>query len=670
MSFQWEKCEAIFPSEWTLTTDVKKTEHTQATQVKIIAEMQQKTIEEEEPLDCSIVDGDTGDGQSPKLFRCNICFQLLTTKQTFKTHYDSLHLGKKITCNFCSKVFTSSGYLKVHIRSVHLKKRDFICKFCPKAFSRKTILKVHENSVHLKNMVFKCSICPKAYHVYSRLKTHTRITHSMEDISYTSNPNVVVANRAPSTSASSSGFKGPSRFDTNRINWDSYSSLSPEAVRIGVQSEIEEFTMHPNSKTSISCRDDVNNSPLTIDKNTIHLKEEFNCKVSPMSNVVKKDKKRFKCSICSKGFDTQGRLKKHEDTAICKRKIFCCNICQKKFSTKFYLRNHRTCKDALNMNKSDAGNKEPDSKSLSKTDETVSIKKKFDDSILLNENGEKVVEIRKKNFKCDICFKGFDSRKRLMKHTESTICLRKVFSCKICLKKFSTKFYLKKHKLCKAASGSEIALNKTVTEEGNKQLSKENEVKREVRKTRYMCDICSKIFYSRRSLKRHEESKVCKRKIFGCNICSKKFSSKFYLKVHKPCNDSNKALNNNETSIRDQKAARELGSEKKKEGSKASLNLVKRETDSDDEIMVLYYQTYENKKDRVDDTKEILENKEESEEIKIEEDKNINDIQESENETVKLDKETLFTCHICKEVFQLRIKLTKHLKVKHSSSLN
>ena len=98
MSFQWEKCEAIFPSEWTLTTDVKKTEHTQATQVKIIAEMQQKTIEEEEPLDCSIVDGDTGDGQSPKLFRCNICFQLLTTKQTFKTHYDSLHLGKKITC--------------------------------------------------------------------------------------------------------------------------------------------------------------------------------------------------------------------------------------------------------------------------------------------------------------------------------------------------------------------------------------------------------------------------------------------------------------------------------------------------------------------------------------------------------------------------------------------
>ena len=86
--------------------------------------------------------------------------------------------------------------------------------------------------------------------------------------------------------------------------------------------------------------------------------------------------------------------------------------------------------------------------------------------------------------------------------------------------------------------------------------------------------------------------------------------------------------------------------------------------------MVLYYQTYENKKDRVDDTKEILENKEESEEIKIEEDKNINDIQESENETVKLDKETLFTCHICKEVFQLRIKLTKHLKVKNSSSLN
>ena len=59
-----------------------------------------------------------------KPFKCSICEATFTTKNTMKTHIDSIHDGKKLNasrvkCTICEKIFSSSSNIRTHISNKH-----------------------------------------------------------------------------------------------------------------------------------------------------------------------------------------------------------------------------------------------------------------------------------------------------------------------------------------------------------------------------------------------------------------------------------------------------------------------------------------------------------------------------------------------------------------------
>ena len=64
--------------------------------------------------------GNTG----KKKFKCSICESTFATKNTLKTHVDTIHDGKKlqttrVKCTTCEKIFSSSSNIRTHISNKH-----------------------------------------------------------------------------------------------------------------------------------------------------------------------------------------------------------------------------------------------------------------------------------------------------------------------------------------------------------------------------------------------------------------------------------------------------------------------------------------------------------------------------------------------------------------------
>ena len=74
-------------------------------------------------LTCTDSDCDYTPGKK-KPFKCSICEATFTTKNTMKTHIDSIHDGKKLNtsrvkCTICEKIFSSSSNIRTHISNKH-----------------------------------------------------------------------------------------------------------------------------------------------------------------------------------------------------------------------------------------------------------------------------------------------------------------------------------------------------------------------------------------------------------------------------------------------------------------------------------------------------------------------------------------------------------------------
>ena len=118
-------------------------------------------------------------------------------------------------------------------------------------------------------------------------------------------------------------------------------------------------------------------------------------------------------------------------------------------------------------------------------------------------------------YSCDLCGKSFKQTKDVKKHKEGVHTKERPFSCTLCDNTYKQKFRLTEH------MNQKHSMNST--------------------KTTYPCNLCNKIFVTKRSLKRHSEVHVEKRLSFKCDICGKSFKQQPTLMEHLNTHTSDKS---------------------------------------------------------------------------------------------------------------------------------
>ncbi|KAK3606063.1 hypothetical protein CHS0354_006408 [Potamilus streckersoni] len=181
------------------------------------------------------------------------------------------------------------------------------------------------------------------------------------------------------------------------------------------------------------------------------------------------DDRAFKCPQCSKGFSRSSELERHINIHSNNRQ-FVCDICQQSFIQKGHLMTHK-----------------------------------------LTHTGEKP-------YKCRYCNQGFTtgSNRKIheLKHSGVTS-----YECTICKKSFHHRAAWMTHRVSHTKL---LQVSK---------IEEANDVMKEDVESKFICDICGKVYQSNSGLKlhmdRHQEEKP-----FSCNICSRDYQSKNLLQEH------------------------------------------------------------------------------------------------------------------------------------------
>jgi KRAB domain-containing zinc finger protein len=171
-----------------------------------------------------------------------------------------------------------------------------------------------------------------------------------------------------------------------------------------------------------------------------------------------------------------------------------CKICDKIFETKKKLKNHQ--------------------RDIHKPKVECSICLKMILPINLKKHMKTHDLNRKRNFKCEICFKVFATKDILNQHLKSH---NKSFKCEKCDKKFAFKHQFEAHKLAHI---------------------EQNPLK---------CDLCPKTYVQKASLFTHmKENHISDSKLFKCSKCDKKFLYSSLLKTHMATHEQVKAFKCNQ----------------------------------------------------------------------------------------------------------------------------
>lgn len=114
-------------------------------------------------------------------FVCEYCPKSYATQMSLSGHRARIHnmnksgefVPKKMfPCDVCGKLLTSRTKLLHHVKIIHENEKAFACSFCSKRFSSKSNKIVHEGAVHTKNYPYACQICTKGFTKKKNLVIH------------------------------------------------------------------------------------------------------------------------------------------------------------------------------------------------------------------------------------------------------------------------------------------------------------------------------------------------------------------------------------------------------------------------------------------------------------------------------------------------------------------
>ena len=119
-------------------------------------------------------------------FTCEYCPSKYATAMSLSGHRSRKHgvnsrgevVPKKMfPCDHCGKLLTSKMKLQAHIEVIHEGRRDFKCRFCDKTFTSKSNLQIHEGSLHTGVLPYRCDFCQKMFARRSQLTAHKESQH-------------------------------------------------------------------------------------------------------------------------------------------------------------------------------------------------------------------------------------------------------------------------------------------------------------------------------------------------------------------------------------------------------------------------------------------------------------------------------------------------------------
>ena len=235
-----------------------------------------------------------------------------------------------------------------------------------------------------------------------------------------------------------------------------------------------------------------------------------------LSDKAKRDKKTvINCTFCQKNFSSHDKLQNHVMLHAGKM-TYRCFACGNSFLCQKYLIYHMK--------------RHVDEHVRRKTYTCNECKKQFSSFCRYKRHTDSSKHLPEGHFLCEICSKTFkraDSLKQHRKtHTENE------HFCKLCGATFPRKDSLMRHYKIHSGEISHVCsiCSKTCID---KYVFKRHMLIHDPnRKRAFLCKLCSKSFYTKLQLNRHERNvHICERN-FACRFCGKSFFTQTYLNIH------------------------------------------------------------------------------------------------------------------------------------------
>lgn len=405
-----------------------------------------------------------------------------------------------VQCLDCGNFYKNQKQLKRHKYMAHGLRLE--CRICHKMV-RKRYMSTHQ-AIHTTEKKFRCLICSKMFRTLVLMRKHMEIHSSDKKDLDESEAECNICHKTFKGKRSLASHKAShaarrlerKKRTTSEQPIKTYGKLCPICGETNYKNYSYHMLKHSKIKR-FKCE---------------LCKYETNFKPLMVRHMLTHTgEKPFLCTVCGQSFTQNVCLKSHSKMHIVLSKPIECSLCGETFPTKYELRVHGQihgipllrkgpmyCKTNINTSRL---RKNLGKAKAAKNSNCTKCNESFYNSFLLKVHVIEKHEEVKGYFKCAFCNEGFDKYAARNKHVvhEHNTAGR---TCEVCHKVFLSRKHVEVH--MRSHTGERP----------------------------YKCDLCPSMFYQKQHLKYHKMRVHEMRKPFPCKLCKKAFPSSQNLKEH------------------------------------------------------------------------------------------------------------------------------------------
>ncbi|XP_076647770.1 uncharacterized protein LOC143356181 [Halictus rubicundus] len=250
--------------------------------------------------------------QSFRLFECDNCKKVFTTKSVLERHILSHSHERLFACIVCGKRFKQAGHVKSHML-VHTGERKFECTVCKKRFSLSNSLKKHMY-VHNGEKPYQCDMCGARFLEKRNLNGHL-MTHTNE------RPfRCKICGKRYTLADTLRRHISAAHEDGRTYQCEICAKMFKQLAHLSVHKKVH------NDERPFQCH--------LCEKNFKH-KNVLKSHLAIHANV-----RPFECDVCKATFVRKTNLQTHIASAHMNERPYVCTICGKRFKQISHLNGH------------------------------------------------------------------------------------------------------------------------------------------------------------------------------------------------------------------------------------------------------------------------------------------------------------------------------------------